>query len=447
MKRDGFSSQFGALMAMVGSAVGLGSLWKFPYVAGQNGGAAFIILYVVFLFILCLPLMLAELVIGRRSKTNPVSAFRNFAPKSKWYLTGLLGTITAAIILSFYSVVGGWTIKYLLSSIFDGANTIASHNNYFGSFIADPIEPIIMHLLFLGSTMGILWTGVKQGIEKYSKLLMPLLFIMVVGLAIFSINLPNGIEGVKFMLYPKFDEISSAVVLQALGMGLFTLSLGMAIVMTYSSYLSGKENLIRLSLITILMDVLFALLAGLMILPAVFAFGFEPNEGPGLLFIILPKVFSQLPFGSFLATLFFIVVFIASITSSISLLEVIIAYLTEEWKITRRKALILSGLALAISGSVCSLSLGNWPVLQWAGKSVFDWFDFISSGFMMPICAFFISLFVGWKMKRSDVYDELSNQSSLRVNFFGLFMFLLRYFVPTAIILIFLNGLGVFDLL
>jgi NSS family neurotransmitter:Na+ symporter len=447
MKRDGFNSQFGAMMAMIGSAVGLGSLWKFPYVAGQNGGAAFILIYILFLLILCMPLMLAEFVVGRRSKTNLVGAFKKLAPNTKWYLSGFLATLTSLIILSFYSVVGGWTIEYFISSVFSGIDTVASDKKHFQNFIGSPIRPILMHLLFLGATVGVLWTGVKNGIEKYSKLLMPLLFIMVVGLAIFSMSLPNAHLGIEFMMLPKFEDVTSTVILEALGMGLFTLSLGMGIVITYSSYLSGKENLVKISLITIVMDVIFALLAGLMILPAVFAFGFQPDEGPGLLFIILPKVFAQIPFGSVLSAVFFVVVFIASLTSSISLLEVVIAYMSEEWKISRKKTLIIVGVVLTITGSLCSLSLGNLSYVKIFGKTIFDFADSLTSTFLMPLCAFLISLFVGWKMERKDVLDELSNGGTLKLRLFNLFMILLRYFVPLAIIIIFLNQLGVFGFL
>jgi len=447
MKRDGFNSQIGALMAMIGSAVGLGNLWKFPYMAGKNGGAAFVLIYVGFLLILCLPLMLSEFVIGRRSQANSVGAFHKLAPRSKWYLTGLLGTITAAVILSFYSVVGGWTVDYLFSSVFTGIKEMAADENRFATFTSSPIRPVLTHIVFLGATIGILWTGVGKGIERYSKLLMPLLFIMVLGLAVFSITLPNSGVGLQFMLMPKWEDVTSSVVLDALGQGLFSLSLGMGIVITYSSYLNKKENLTKLATITIGMDLLFALLAGLMILPAVFAFGFQPNEGPGLLFIILPKVFAQMPFGSVLAVVFFSVVIIASITSSISLLEVIIAYMTEEWKMTRRKALVISGVVLTLTGMLCSLSLGKLSFIEIFGKNIFDFFDALSSTFFMPIGAFFISVFVGWKMKRTDVYDELSNGSTLKMYMFGAFIFLTRYFVPVAIIIIFLNKLGVFGFL
>jgi NSS family neurotransmitter:Na+ symporter len=439
MKRDSFSSQIGALLAMVGSAVGLGGLWKFPYVAGANGGGAFIIIYSLFLLILCFPLMFSELIIGRRSGKNPVGAFRSLMPGTLWYITGFIAVLTTAFIISFYSVVGGWTVEYLLVSVFSGVKSI--EESHFDNFVSSPYRPILMHLLFFGMTAGIIWTGIKDGIEKYSKILMPLLFIMIVGLAAYSVNLPGAKEGVRFMFMPDFSKLTAKVVLEALGMGLFTLSLGMGIILTYSSYIDKKENLIKLSLITIIMSLIFSCLAGLTILPAVFSFGLNPSQGPGLIFVTLPKVFAQMPFGTLLAPVFFAVALIASLTSSISLLEVVISYLSEELKISRRKSIIISTIVFTITGSLCSLSLGYLSDFKIIGKNIFDLFDQVSSIILMPVCAFLISVFVGWKMNKEEVYDELSNQSTLRISFFNLYLFLSRYFVPLAILLIFINGL------
>lgn len=446
MKRDGFGTRIGALLALVGSAVGLGNLWKFPYMAGKNGGAAFILLYIGFMFLLCLPLMLSEFIIGRRSQANAVGSFRKLAPNTKWYLTGVVGTVTAFIILSFYSVVGGWAIEYLigyLSGSFSGDNVGA----HFSTFTKSPIKPIVYHVIFLGVTVMILWTGVKNGIERYSKILLPVLFIMIIGLAIYSLLLPGSGEGVRFMLMPKLSDITPNVILDALGQGLFSLSLGMGTVITYSSYMGRHENLAKMAIITIIMDLAFALIAGFVILPAVFSFGFQPDEGPGLLFIILPEVFAQMPFGNIFAIIFFVVLIIAALTSAISLLEVITAYLTEEKKMTRKKSLVLSGSILVVTGALCSLSLGELSWLKILGNNIFDLFDKASSTYLMPIGAALISIFVGWKMKKSHVYDELSNKGTLRLSMFKVFIFLTRYFVPAAIVIIFLNKLGVFKFL
>ncbi len=445
MKRDGFGTQFGALMALIGSAVGLGNLWKFPYMAGKHGGAAFILIYIGFLLLLCLPLMLSEFIIGRRSGANAVGAFRKLAPGSRWYLTGVTGVFTAFIILSFYSVVGGWCVQYLLVSLTTGFSVASSAEvaGQFQSFAGSPVRPVIMHLFFLGMTVAVLWAGVKNGIEKYSKILMPALFFLTVILAVYALTLPNARQGVDFLLKPHFQDITPGAILDALGQGLFSLSVGMGLAITYSSYMNKSENLFRTAGITIIMDLIFALLAGFVILPAVFAFGFQPDEGPGLLFIILPEVFARMPLGSVFAILFFVVLIIAALTSSVSLLEVITAYLTEEKKMSRKKVLILLGVVLSVTGTLCSLSLGVLSDVKILGNTIFDFFDLLSSSILMPVGAFFISVFVGWKMKKADVLDELSNSNQLQVRLFQVFFFLVRYFVPLAIIVIFLNKLGV----
>lgn len=431
-------------MALVGSAVGLGNLWKFPYMAGSNGGAAFILLYIGFMFLLCLPLMLSEFIIGRRSGLNPVGAFRKLAPGTPWYLNGAMGVLTAFIILSFYLVVGGWALKYLFISFEFGYDSSVNAGNRFDGFITSPVAPVLMHLLFLIITVAVLWSGIKNGIEKYSKILMPLLFVMTLALALFSLTLPGAQAGIDFMIRPDWSKVTPLVVLNALGQGLFSLSLGMGIVITYSSYMKKSENLPKIAILTIVMDLIFSLLAGLMILPAVFSFGYSPGEGPGLLFIILPEVFAQIPGGNIFAILFFFVLTIAALTSAISLLEVVVSYLSEQRKISRKRSLLVSGSLLAVTGALCSLSLGSLSDLKLFGLTLFDLFDKVSSSFMMPIGAFFIALFVGWGMKKRDVRDELSSGGTLRLKAFDLFYGLVRYFVPLAIFLVFLNLLGVF---
>ncbi|MCC8146711.1 MAG: sodium-dependent transporter [Bacteroidales bacterium] len=444
MKRDSFGSRLGALMALIGSAVGLGNLWKFPYMAGSNGGAAFILIYIAFLFMLCLPLMISEFIIGRRSQSNPVGAFRKLAPGTKWYFTGVLGVIGAFVILSFYSVVGGWAVKYFITSLQFGFTSATGAEAEFNSFVSSPVLPVVMHIIFLGATVAVLWTGVKDGIEKYSKILMPLLFLLVLVLAIYALNLPNARMGIDFMIKPDWSKVNSSVILNALGQGLFSLSLGMGIAITYSSYMNKTENLFRIAIVTLVMDLIFALLAGFMILPAVFAFGFEPTQGPGLLFIVLPEVFASMPGGGIFAIMFFIILLVAALTSAISLLEVIVSYLIEEKKLSRHRALVYSGIALVITGSLCSLSQGILSDFKIFGNNIFDFFDKLSSTYIMPIGAFFIAIFVGWKMKRKHVNEELDNNGLLKIRLFNLFWFLVRYFVPLAIVVIFLNMLGIF---
>lgn len=444
MNRDGFSSRLGALLALIGSAVGLGNLWKFPYMAGNNGGAAFILIYIGFLFVFCLPLVLSEFVIGRRSQANPVGAFKKLAPRTPWFLTGLTGVITAFIILSFYSVVGGWVIKYFVTSIeFGFAKMDNGADVYFEQFVSSSFWPIVTHLVFLFLTVAIVWAGIKNGIEKYSVILMPALFIMVAILAVYVVCLPGASQGIDFMIRPDWSKVTPQVVLNALGQGLFSLSLGMGCVITYSSYMKKTENLARVAMLTIVMDLVFALLAGFVILPSVFAFGFSPDQGPRLLFVVLPQVFQSMPGGSIFAIVFFLIVTIAAITSSISLMEVITSYVTEELKISRKKALIGAGSILAVTGTLCSLSMGILSDFKILGNNLFDSFDNLSSNYLMPIGALFIALFVGWKMKKPDVLDELSNGGKIKLKAFNLFWLLVRWLVPVGIVLIFLNLLKV----
>jgi NSS family neurotransmitter:Na+ symporter len=411
--------------------------------AGKNGGAVFILVYIFFVVILCLPLMMSEFIIGRRAQSNPIGAFRALAPKSKWYFTGLIGVLAAFVILSFYSVVGGWIIRYFVTYSLSAFH-LQGEPTAFSAFSASAVEPVIYHIVFLVMTMGIIFMGIKNGIEKWSKILMPMLFGMIIFLAIYAMLLPNSGEGVRFLLNPDFSKLNSSVILAALGQGLFSLSLGMGAVITYSSYMSRRENLFKIALLTIAMDLGFALLAGFVIFPAVFSFGLEPGEGPGLLFTVLPQVFAQMSFGNIFAVIFFAAIIIAALTSSISLLEVITSYCTEEWKISRRKAVLLSSSAVAVLGALCSLSLGYWSDIKIFGNVIFDFFDKFSSIFLMPIGAFLITIFVGWKMKRSEVFDELSNGHTLKARFFKVIYFLIRYFVPIGIVIVFLNMLEIF---
>ena len=443
MERDSFGSRLGALMALVGSAVGLGNFWKFPYMAGKNGGAVFILIYVLFMVILCLPLMLSEFIIGRRAQANPIGAFRALAPKTKWYFTGIVGVLAAFVILSFYSVVGGWVIRYFVTYTLSMLH-LQGEPTAFSVFSESAVEPVIYHLAFLGLTMGIIFMGIKNGIEKWAKILMPMLFGMVIFLAVYAVSLPNSGEGIRFLLQPDFSKLTSAVVLDALGQGLFSLSLGMGAVITYSSYMNKKENLGKVALMTIAMDLGFALLAGFVIFPAVFSFGLAPDKGPGLLFIVLPQVFAQMPFGNIFAVVFFATLTIAALTSSISLLEVITSSCTEEWKISRKKAVLTASSSVAILGALCSLSLGYLGNIKIFGNIIFDFFDKFSSIFLMPIGAFLIVVFVGWKMKKSDVFNEISNNNTLKARFFKIAYILIRYFVPIGIIIVFLNMLEIF---
>ena len=445
-KRDGFGSRFGVLVAVAGSAVGLGNLWRFPYLVGNNGGAAFIIMYLSFVIVLCLPIMFSEFIIGRRTQSNAFGAIKKLAPKSIWLLIGVISVAASISIMSFYSVVGGWTIEYIVNSF--SSDFLTSNNNLLNSkfkdFVSSPIKPLIQHLIFLGLSAMIVVAGIKNGIEKYSKILMPGLFVLVLLLAIRSLTLDGASEGVKFLLYPDFSKLQGDSILAALGQAFFSLSLGMGCIITYGSYVKKEENLLKISLMTAFADTGFAILAGLAVMPAVFAFGISPSEGPSLVFITLPQIFAQLPFGNILSIIFFIILLVAAITSAISLLEVIVAYMTEELKFTRRNAVIISFLIIGFLGSLSSLSEGVLSDFKIFGKTIFDTFDFMSSNVFLPIGGLLVVLFVGWKMASKDVKDELSSGGAIRLNgvLFGGIMFIIKFIAPIAISVVLLNSLG-----
>ncbi|MBR5856950.1 MAG: sodium-dependent transporter, partial [Bacteroidales bacterium] len=335
-QRDSFASKFGVLVAMAGSAVGLGNLWRFPYLVGTNGGAAFIIIYLAIVFFLALPIMYSEFLIGRRAQSNVYGAFKKLAPGSKWGAIGVLSLICCIMVISFYSVVGGWTLDYLAKSIsFKFSSGVEHLDGMFEQTIASSYRPLLFMTLFVVLSGVILYSGIKDGVEKYSKVLMPLLFVMVIIIAVRSLMLPGAMAGVEFLFKPDFSKVTSQTFLDALGQAFLSLSVGFGIIFTYGSYVKKEVNIISMSQQTAIADTVFAIIAGVAIMPAVFSFGISPGQGPGLVFVTLPYIFSQIPLGGILAILFFFVLFIAAITSAISLLEVIIAYIVEEFKIKR----------------------------------------------------------------------------------------------------------------
>lgn len=442
-KRDAFTNKFGILVAVAGSAVGLGNLWRFPYEMGNYGGAAYVLVYLLCVIVICLPIMLSEFVIGRRSQANVTGAFRKLTGDKKWYLTGYIGVLAAFTIMSFYSVVGGWTLKYIYYAVvggFTGKDT-EGLNGMFQGFISTSIEPLFWNLLFLLLTATVVIGGISKGIEKYSKVLMPMLFLMVVVLVIRSCTLEGADKGLEFLFRPDFSKLTPDSLLSAMGQAFFSLSLGMGCLITYGSYISKSDRLISTALMGTFADTGFAILAGLAIMPAVFAFGIEPGAGPGLVFITVPQIFMQIPFGMFFAVLFFFVLMIAALTSAISLLEVATAYFSEEHHMSRRKAIIISIGIITIFGTLASLSEGVLGHITLGGKNIFGMLDFLASNILLPIGGLLIVLFVGWKMKRSDFYDELSNGGSLKIRLFGVILFLIRYIIPPAIVSILLYGL------
>ena len=446
MKRDSFGSRFGALVAMAGSAVGLGNLWRFPYLVGENGGAAFIVVYILMVFLLCLPIFISEFVIGRRSQKNAYSAFYDLSGGSAWKWVGLFTVVVPLIVLSYYSVIGGWSVDYLLKSLtfsFTGGESQTSIHTMFTDLVSSIWTPIIVHTVFLLATTVIVMIGIKDGIEKFSKVMMPMLFVMVLAIAIYSLTLPGAGKGVDYLFNPDFSKIDGKACAAALGQAFFSLSLGFGTILTYASYVDKKENIMFQSTATAVSDLTFALIAGMAIMPAVFAFGLNPQSGPGLVFETLPYVFSQMPAGGIIAIVFFLALLVAALTSSISMLEVAVAFLVEEKKFSRISACIVLFFLCWIVGALCSLSFGPLADIKIAGRSIFDFFDNLSSNVLMTLGSLLTVLFVGWRLKKTDIYDEFTNGGTLSANarIFGVLWFLIRYVCPLAIITIFVYGL------
>lgn len=446
MSRDGFGSRFGALVAMAGSAVGLGNLWRFPYLVGENGGAAFIIVYLIMIVLLCLPIFVSEFVIGRRSQKNAFSAFRDLSGGSAWKWAGLMTVLVPLVVLSYYSVIGGWSVEYILKACtfsFTGDASQAAMSSMFTDFVSSPWMPLICHTIFLAATAIVVMVGIKDGIEKFSKVVMPLLFVIVIAIAAYSITLPGADKGLKYLFQPDFSKIDGQACASALGQAFFSLSLGFGTIMTYASYVSKEENILFQSTSTALSDTLFALIAGVAIMPAVFAFGLDPQSGPGLVFETLPFVFGKMPAGGLIAILFFIALFVAAITSSISMLEVPVAYLIEERKMSRVASCILVFAVCWVLGAFCSLSFGPLSDVLIAGRSIFEFFDNLSSNILMTLGSLLTVLFVGWRLKKTDIYEEFTNGGTLTTNvkIFGILWFLIRYIAPVTIITIFVYGL------
>lgn len=444
-ERDSFGNHFGVLVALAGSAVGLGNLWRFPYLVGTNGGASFIIIYLFFVFVICLPLMFTEFIIGRRSQNNVFGAFRTLTQGKKpfWGKIGAISVLCAFVILSFYCVVGGWTINYLVKSVLMQFTEGVNFQQMFEHSSTSTTVPLIYTLIYVFLTALIVIMGVKNGIEKYSKIMMPLLFLMVIVIAIRSLTLPGASEGVRFLFYPDFSKITGDTVLAAMGQAFFSLSIGCGTIITYASYVKKEENIISSSAATAIMDLIFAMLAGVAIMPAVFAFGLSPSEGPSLLFVIFPQIFSQIPFGAVLAILFFIVLFFAALTSSISLLEVVVAFLSEEFKMKRSWATFTASLSVTIVAVLCSLSLGllnDWTICK---LQLFDFLDKLSADFLLPIGGLLFVIFAGWKMSDEEYFDELSNGNTLKQKRWLLYAirFIVKYIAPIVILIILISGL------
>lgn len=442
--RDSFGSRLGVVAAAAGSAVGLGNIWRFPYILGENGGGAFLIIYLVIMFAIGIPVMMSELVIGRRSQRNPVGAFRVLAPGKPWYLVGMMGIISAFMILAFYTAVAGWTLEYLYQTLtggFSGKNS-TELTAMFDSFRSESLRPALWFSVFMIATSAIVLGGVRKGIEKSTKIMMPLLFILLLVMCIKSLTLPGAGKGLEFLFKPDFSKITGTTVLMALGQVFFSLSIGMGTIITYGSYIQKDNNLAGTSVQVSLIDTAVAVLAGIAIFPAVFAFGISPSSGEALTFIVLPGIFQQMPGGMIFAFMFFLLLALAALTSTISVLEVIVAYFSEQLGLTRRKAIILATISMFVLGITASLSLGLTGRVKLFGLNTFDLFNTTTANILLPLGGLLIVIFLGWFFPGKDVKDELTNAGSLKARYYSLYRFIVRYVAPIAITIVFLNGIG-----
>lgn len=449
--RVNFGSKLGAILAAAGSAVGLGNIWRFPYEAGNHGGAAFILIYLGCVFLFGLPIMMSEFIIGRHSKASTGESYKTLAPRTQWKWVGYLGVLTGFLILGYYAVVAGWTLEYILQAIlgkFSGKSS-GDFITMFNDFSQHPFRPLLWLFVFVILTHYIIVKGVKDGIERSSKVMMPLLFILVIVLAICSVTLPGAEKGVEFLLKPDFSKVTADVFLGAMGQAFFSMSLGMGCLSTYASYF-GKDTRLGTTAMSVgIIDTFVAILAGLIIFPAAFSVGIQPDAGPSLIFITLPNVFQQ-AFGAFpllanlCAAAFYILLAMAALTSTISLHEVPTAFLHEKFGFSRGKSARIVTVGILLIGTASSLALGDWSGYTIFGKNIFDALDFLTAKIMLPVAGMLASIFVGWVLDKKIVRDEVTNCGKLKAPYYPLFIFILRFLSPIGIVAIFMNELGWF---
>lgn len=444
MERENWASRLGFMLAAMGSAVGLGNIWRFSYVAGENGGGAFLVIYILSVFIIGVPLLLAEVSIGRRAQSDVVGSYKKLAPTKPWFLGGYLGVISSMLILSFYSVVAGWALYYLwgYTSGFLNQMPADGYGAAFQEYTTGDFQPILWHALFLTLTMLIVLAGVKKGIELANKILMPLLALLMVGLAIYSLTLPGAKAGVEFLFKPDWSVLKDpTVIIAAMGQAFFSLSLGVGTMMTYGSYLSKDHKLPSATVGISIMDTMFAIISGVVIFPAVFAFGIDPSSGPELVFITLPEIFYQMDIGAVIGFIFFAALSMAAVTSSISLMEVPVAYLMRARKMSRKAASFLIGIIIFFSGITVSLGLGRWRHITPIGdKNIFDSMDFLSSNIFLPIGGALMAIFIGWHYKKKDTLSSTDFANSRIGN---VWYILVKFISPILILIIFLHALGI----
>lgn len=442
MSRDGFGSKLGIIAAAAGSAVGLGNIYRFPCELGNNGGGAFLLVYLLIVLCLGVPVMLSEFIIGRRAQKNPIGAFKMLRPRSGWPVIGYMGVLCAFIIMAFYSTVAGWTLEYIVKAVgnqFHGKE-LSVIEQEFADFHDMGWKNVLWQAVFIFLTGFVVFKGVADGIEKYAKILMPVLVAILVVLGLRAVTLPGAKEGLTFLFKPDFSKITGSVLISALGQAFFSLSMGMGVLITYGSYIQKDDNLTTTALSVTLSDTLIAVLAGVVIFPAAFSFGVQPTAGMGLVFNTLPMIFNQMAGGYFFCIIFFVLLAVAALTSTISLLEVIVAYFVEELRMSRRWATVIASLGCMAIGVFASLSLKSDTSFTIAGLSFFDSLDFISAKVLLPIGALFIVVFVGWVMGKKTFNEEITNNGKLKLSIKSVIFFIIRYLAPLAIAVIFITG-------
>ncbi len=444
-ERGKFGSRIGAILVAAGSSVGLGNIWRFPYVVGENGGAAFLLIYIACILFIGLPIMLGEFSVGRATGKNSVGAYRSL--DRRWTPLGYCGMIASFFIMGFYFVVASWTAEYLVSSIsgeLSQYSTAAEYQELFDSFVGSPWKLISYTLLFLGATHAIIFLGVNKGIERISKILMPILFLILIVLSIKSLMMNNSREGLEFMFKPDFSKITPSVVIQALGQAFFSLSIASGCMITYASYFTDKTNLRTTAIQVTLLDTFVALLSGIIIFPACFSVGVMPGVGEQLVFVTLPGIFNQMTGGMVWSIAFFLLLVIATLTSTIAQHEVTTSYFIDEWRISRPKAAIISTLIVGVMASAAALSLSVWSGYRIFDMRIFDIFDKFTANILLPLGGFFTTIYVGWRMDRKLLLDQLTNRGALSVGIINCVIFLLKYICPVMMMIIFLDSIGVF---
>ncbi|MCU6601587.1 sodium-dependent transporter [Peribacillus frigoritolerans] len=441
-KQDQWTSKLGFILAAAGSAIGLGAIWKLPYMTGENGGGVFFLLFIIFTLLIGAPILIAEFTIGRNAQKDAISAYKHIAPGKPWALIGYGGVVASIILLSFFSVVGGWIISYLARSFTGSLSNLTQeeYGNFFNTIISNPYETVIAQLLFMVFTIWVVQGGVSKGIEKANKYMMPSLFILFIILLIRSLTLDGAMEGVKFFLKPDFSALTGETILLALGQSFFALSVGVSVMVTYASYLSKKEDITKSAFSVVGLNIFISLLAGLVIFPAVFALGFSPSSGPGLVFVVLPAVFNEMALGGVFMFIFFILLLFATLTTAFSILEIVVAAMIKGDSAKRKKASWIAGITVFLIGIPSALSFGVLSDVKIFNLSIFDFADYLTSNIALPVGALFISLFIGYQMKRIEVQKEFETGADPGRSLFKLWYFLIRYIVPIMIILVFLKS-------